>query len=216
MGLDDGYFSLRLKRLGFRHSTSMVSVTVTNILRPVYISARVIHVDALDATSAAASLVEESYSVVGTIDLVLLDGVTYAGFNIVDPQRIFHLHGTPVAVVFRHDLDLDKIRKALYDHFADWRFRYSVIEEVYRRAEKITFPNGTSIKVSCFGLTHRICVDNVKRLTKWYPNPEPLRLADIIASAIGKKIFEVQRAIISSVMNTHPFLDRRDEESGQG
>ncbi len=216
VGLDDGYFSLSSKRRGFKHSTVLVSVIVDHTLRPIYTSSRIVHVDALDAMNAASSLALEALDVVGRVDLVLLDGVTYAGFNIVDPRRLFALHSIPVATVFRHELDLDKIYRALRNHFSDWRYRFEVVKSVYERSSTMRFPNNTAIRVACFGKPLRSCLAEIRNITVWYPNPEPLRLADIMASAIGKKLFELQRKSESGDECTPFPRPRRNEESGQG
>ncbi len=154
-------------------------------------------VDALDATSRALEIVLKALSLY-PIEAVLLDGVTYAGFNIVNPFAIHALTGVGIIVAFRYPLDLSKVARALIKHFKDWRLRLATICNVYSRARVIEFDNGTKIMVSCIGIPRDPCIELVKRLTVWKPNPEPLRIADLIASAMGRKIFEKRMNVAMS------------------
>jgi len=177
-----------LKRLGVAHRTALIGV-VTRGMEPIALLSSTIAVDALDATHKAIDIVDRAKALY-PLEAVFLDGVTYAGFNIVDPQRLHALTGTNVIVVLRYSIDLGKVLAALKNHFTDWRLRYRVISTTYENSFPIHFPNGTSIRVSCIGVPRVTCERYVREVTLWMPNPEPLRLADLIASAIGRKIFE--------------------------
>ncbi len=155
-----------------------------------------IRVDALDATDKCLKILERALSLY-RVDVVLLDGVTYAGFNILNPYALHSLMGIPVIVAFRYPLSLDKILRALKNNFADWRYRYRVIENVYLKAKKVVFSNGTKLLVTCIGINEGLCIDLIHKITFWHPNPEPLRIADVIASAIGKKVFEKFTHVVS-------------------
>ncbi len=171
------------------HDTVIVGV-VTGPDSHAFVLSRIIRVDTLNALSAATEIILAARSLY-PIAAVFLDGVTYAGFNVIDPYRLASLTHTGSITVFRYPLELDRIRKALANHFGDWRHRYEIISYVYEQSFPIVFPNGTHIRVTCAGIPRTICEEYVREATIWMPNPEPLRLADLIASAIGRKLFEV-------------------------
>lgn len=68
--------------------------------------------DGRDATDVLASLVNES-KFAAHLQLVMLQGLTLAGFNVVDLQRLHRLLDLPVLVVARKAPDLQSIREAL-------------------------------------------------------------------------------------------------------
>ena len=68
--------------------------------------------DGLDATDIICSMIRNSKHY-GQIRTVILDGVTYGGFNVVDIQKLYRETGIPVIVVMRSCPDFEKIKSAL-------------------------------------------------------------------------------------------------------
>lgn len=184
IGIDDGYFPLHFKSM--KGSTALVGVISNSNMEVIKILVDKVTVDGLDASSKAIELISRACSEVEGSELVVfLDGVTYAGFNIVDPTKLYTITGFPVITLFWRPLDLKRILRALSEHFNDWRYRYSVIASVYSMSKPITTPRGV-LRASCYGIS----IDKAKRVIRllqlYHPYPYPLRLADIVASAISR------------------------------
>ena len=122
-----------------------------------------------------------------SISSIVSDNVVYGGFSVYDPWYISEELEKPVVVVFTHQLDLDRIREALRKHFIDHSERYSVIDRSYRSSRAIITPRGT-VKILCIGLDWGRCVETIIENQTFHPVPQPLKHADLIASAIGRLI----------------------------
>jgi endonuclease V-like protein UPF0215 family len=183
LGLDDGYFDIALKKHAHKGETYLVAVitcpwTVSDIL------VDLITVDGLEGTKKALEMIEYALSLY-TINAVFLDGVTYAGFNIINPFKIFNVLGTPIITIFRHDLELDKVFMALKKHFNDHMYRYSVIEQVYALSREV-FINDAKIRYTAIGIPINIAIYILKFLCRFYAYPYPLHVADKVASLLGR------------------------------
>lgn len=178
IGIDDGYFPINYK--GLKKRTLLAAVLCINH-DVENLALELVTVDGLDGTQKAVRAVKR----VGEADIVFQDGVTIAGFNIVDPEELSAETGMPVVVVFKHDLNLNKIYSALKKHFADWRERYEVISKVYSRSTAIPTP-WRYIRITAVNIDVSRALSYMIKLQTVSPLPEPLRLADIVASGLTK------------------------------
>ena len=71
-----------------------------------------IAIDGFDATEQIASMINSS-SHCKQLRLIMLNGITFAGFNVVDIKRLNLATKLPVIALTRDKPDLDGIRKAL-------------------------------------------------------------------------------------------------------
>ncbi len=101
IGLDDGPFRRNWRR------TLLVGVAHEDE-RPVGVAAEPALVDGLDATDAAARIIERLGG-----GLVVIDSVTCCGFNVIDGEVLAERLGVGVVHVFLYPLDLDAVRRAL-------------------------------------------------------------------------------------------------------
>lgn len=185
LGVDDGYFDVSLKRYSIRFKTVLVGVLLCNSrLEDVFLD--LITIDGLDATLAAYRIINKAKDQY-ILGAVFLDGITYAGFNIVDPQKLYTLSSVPIIVIFRHRLDLSKIEAALKKHFHDYRYRFRVIENAYNRSLELMLEHiPTVVRIYSVGIS----IVRVKRLFQElcsvFADPYPLWAADKIASILGR------------------------------
>jgi len=107
LGIDDGKFVPRTKG-----TVDVVGV----VYRGGYWLEGVMHteitIDGLDATEKMAAMVEGS-PFYGELRVLVLDGVTFAGFNVVDISKLSRRLDLPVISVVREKPDLEEIRSAL-------------------------------------------------------------------------------------------------------
>ncbi len=183
IGVDDGYFTQEFKEL--RLKTLLVGVLCLG-KKPESIRITTVVVDGSDGTSRTLEIINDlRRGSVADIRAVFLDGVTVAGFNFVDPEEINVRTGIPVVVLFKTKLKLDRVRAALIKHFTDWRERYDVIERNYRRVQEVV-TRKKNLRVSLYGLGLSEASKLMSSLQHVSTIPEPLRLADLIASGLTR------------------------------
>ncbi len=179
VGIDEGYFPPEFKRK--RLQTILVAV-LCDWTTPLDVKISRVTVDYDNINYRVLELLGK-FKVKS--DLIILDGVTYAGFNVIDPKTLNEELGIPIITVFKHDLNMDRIRTALCKHFNDWRYRFTVIRSVYSNSRIIHTP-WRPLRISVYGIDENKAIDLIIRLQKVSPIPEPLRLADVIASGLTK------------------------------
>lgn len=177
---DDGFFPVYCK--GGRCGTFIAGVRAdkNRVDKIAWTTVKVDLNKTLDAIINLSSLLEG--------DIILLDGVTYAGFDVVDPVELSKNTSKGVIVIQQYPLNLDKIKRALQKHFTDWEIRFRVISSVYR---KMTYYNTPwrVIKIYTVNINKDIA-DYVLKSTQLYsPIPEPLRIADRIASSLSRLVY---------------------------
>lgn len=139
-----------------------------------------ITVDGFDATETLTKILE------GWIfGAVILAGVSFAGFNVIDPLVIYKKYGKPVIVVTRTKPDNKAVKTALRKHFADWETRFEVFEKLSLPFEKIVFADKTPIYIKVVGSNARWAKNLVSAFSILGKIPEPLRVARIIARGLS-------------------------------
>jgi len=113
------------------------------------------------------------------IQLVMLQGIALAGFNVVD---VFALHATlarPVLVVSRHEPDMGAIRRALLEKVPGGRKKWKLIERLGAME-----PSG-EVWVQRVGIDEIDTRSVLERFCLHSNIPEPLRAAHIIAGGLA-------------------------------
>jgi uncharacterized protein len=138
--------------------------------------------DGIDATDVICNMITRS-KYYGQIRAVMLDGITYAGFNVVDINKIYRQTGIPVIVVLRSKPDFEKIKSAL-KYFPDGEERWAIIEKAGEIKKIAGNKDKSPIYIQKAGISLE-SVTKIIRLTSIRSNiPEPLRVAHLIATGI--------------------------------
>ncbi len=138
--------------------------------------------DGLDATGVIVTMIKKSKHY-AQLRVIMLDGITYGGFNVVDIQELYRETGLPVIVVMRSCPDFEKIRSAL-GHFSDGEARWDIIKKAGKIEKLLTGRNGTPVYIQKAGIGSK-SAEKIIRLTSIRSNiPEPLRVAHLIATGI--------------------------------
>ena len=135
--------------------------------------------DGMDATEAMIHMVTGS-KFYGQIRVIMLDGVTYAGFNPVDIETIFNETGIPDIVFMRSCPDFEKIRLAL-EHLPEKEKRWEIIQRA-GRIYRIEQANPVFIQVC--GMDRKSAVEIVRRTSIHSNIPEPLHAAHLISTGV--------------------------------
>ncbi|WP_456366579.1 endonuclease dU [Thermococcus sp.] len=176
IGFDDGTFSFSDKLGGGR--TLLVGVVMKGALEVVGALSRWISVDGWDATEAMVDAILNSRF--KDLRVIMLKGVTYAGFNIVDLGRLHRETGLPVVVVVRKRPNLRAMEEALRKHFPDSERRIRLLRSAPPLFELIP----GKLYIQSVGVDLETAAEIVRVTTSNGLIPEPLRLAHIIASAV--------------------------------
>jgi uncharacterized protein len=197
IGIDDGRFRRR------QRFAPLVAVVVST---PGYVEGVErgrVRVDGMDATERIIALLRHSPHLEGARAL-LLDGVAFGGFNLVDLDALARALERPVVAVTRDPPDFARIRAALQKYFpTEFRERWRRV-----RAHRLfAVPTADRpIYAAAVGCRRVEAAQLIRRTTirgRW---PEPLRLAHLVAHAIGTPVAPLRR---SAPFRTNAYGPRR-------
>lgn len=180
IGVEDGSFdAFQRDVVSF---TFLCSVEMScDIIEDVRLSK--IEVDGLDSTEKLLRMLDGV-----DVESVILGGITFAGFNVVDAHMIHRETGIPVIVYSGKKPDNASMLLALRKHFIDWNIRWGIIERlggahqiVPRHGEPPIFFEvvGGSLKWAEEVLFSSALVCRI---------PEPVRVAGLIARGISRPV----------------------------
>ena len=176
VGVDDGAFYGRKELV--RKTTLLVALLEGPQILELRLGA--IEVDGTDANQVLRSLLGSlSY------DVVMLSGISFGGFNLVDMKRLARSTGKPVIAVIREKPNNKAVQAALRKHFADWRRRWRIVQDAgplysckpLAKEPRLYF----EVRGGSPALARRVIVSSslISRL------PEPVRVAGILAKGLG-------------------------------
>jgi endonuclease V-like protein UPF0215 family len=177
LGIDDGVFT--------PHSDKLVDV-VGVVYRGGYWFDGFMHtrvrVDGLDATEKLAEMIVASPHY-RQLRVVMLNGVTLAGFNVVDIEALWRRTGLPVVAVTRDEPNFDDIKKALKNlSFSEERWR--AIGKAGKMMKVRTRAGESPIFVHAVGLSESVAKQILRGTCTRSNVPEALRVAHLIASGL--------------------------------
>jgi len=111
--------------------------------------------------------------------LLMLQGITMGGFNVVDILGLHRQLDLPVLVVARRKPNWEAIRRALVQHLPGGHEKWDLIE-----AAGVMEPVG-DVFIQRVGLTRTQAITTVDQWSIHSRIPEPLRCAHLIAGAIA-------------------------------
>jgi endonuclease V-like protein UPF0215 family len=180
LGVDDGVFT--------PHVEAWVPV-VGVVFRGGYWLDGVMHtkiaVDGFDATEKIASMITDSPHS-RQLRVIMLNGITFGGFNVVDIKALHAKTGLPVVAVTREKPNLTEIHEAL-QHLPKSEERWSAVLNAGELVEVPTRHGKERVYVHVSGISAEDA-RRVLRLTSTRSNvPEALRVAHLIASGISSE-----------------------------
>lgn len=133
--------------------------------------------DGTDATDRIVSAIKKSRHM-DQLSIIMLDGITFGGFNIVDIKELYEKTGLPVVAVQRRRPDMDSFLAAL-KVFGDAEERKTIVRragELYK-FKKIYYQRAGLPEEECGKILEMTCIRS--------DIPEPLRVAHLIASGLS-------------------------------
>jgi len=138
--------------------------------------------DGDDATDTLIRMVTDSKHF-RQVRVLMFDGITYAGFNIIDIKAIYDTTGIPCIVVMRECPDFDSIRSAL-EYLPDPEIRWEIIKKAGEVNKVLSRDGENPIFFQCCGVGLADAKEII-RLSATHSNiPEPLRVAHLIATGV--------------------------------
>jgi len=186
LGVDDGVFTPHVKAwvpvvgVVFRGGYWLDGVMRTKIM-----------VDGFDATDKISSMITSSPHY-RQLRVVMLNGITFAGFNVVDIQALNAETRLPVIAVTREKPNLPEIHEALR-HLPKSEERWRVVLDAGALVEVTTRRGKGHVYVHVAGVSAEDA-RKVLRLTSTRSTvPEALRVAHLIASGISSERAELEK-----------------------
>ena len=176
LGIDDGKFTPHTKGdvivigVVFRGGCSIDGVMHTNVA-----------IDGLDATDKLALMINSSPHR-KQLRLVMLNGITFAGFNVVDLKKLNSETKLPVMALTHEKPDLDAIHRAL-KNLPNEEERWRTVLEAGEI--NVVINKGIKIYFEIAGISLADAQKIIKITSTRSSLPEPLRVAHLIASGIS-------------------------------
>ena len=133
--------------------------------------------DGFDAAQSLATLVGQS-KFAEHAQLIMLDGITMGGFNVVDVFELNRQLNLPILIVCRKQPNFEKIKQALLEYIEDGKAKWAIIEKLGPMK-----PVGP-LYVQSIGMSWESIVKVIERFSIHGNLPEPIRTAHLIASAL--------------------------------
>jgi len=179
LGIDDGEFVPRT-----RGTVNVVGVVYRGGCWFEGVMRTAITIDGLDATEKIAAMIESS-PYYRELRIVVLDGVTFAGFNVVDISKLSRRVDLPVISVTRKKPDLEEIRSAL-KNLPEFEIRWRAMENAGKIFEVETRKGENPVYMHIAGILREDAEKIMKKTSTRSLIPEALRVAHIIASGLTR------------------------------
>ncbi|MGB9778302.1 MAG: DUF99 family protein [Candidatus Bathyarchaeales archaeon] len=174
VGVEDGSFQKGITREALLAIVLLRQATIKNV------KITKITVDGLDATEKLTKILEN-----WKFDALLLAGVSYAGFNLINPVLIYEKFKKPIIIIAQTKPNNKAVKRALKRHFEDWETRWKVFQKL-GPIHKIHIKSGeTPLYMETVGANIRWASNLVRSLCFCGRIPEPLRAARLIARGLS-------------------------------
>ena len=179
VGIDDGPSTRNGVTKSRNNSASLVAVWFDRLE---FDEARIgiVQVDGLDSTGAILGLLKGTRTTVA-----FLSGASFAGFNIVDAQRLHNTLHIPIIIISREEPDNASVRRALKKHFTDWSTRWNLIRKLGRIHAFAPKPSEQPLYFESVGIPAALARRIIRAYCVTSRVPEPIRVAGIMAKGLA-------------------------------
>ena len=119
-------------------------------------------------------------------DAVILGGVSFAGFNIMDANRLREELSVPVIIYSGEKPDSASVLAALRAHFADWEERWASIAQLGDVYSLVTRAGYPPVFFEFVGESRDWCEEVLMSSASLTRAPEPVRVAGIVARGLTR------------------------------
>ncbi len=176
VGVEDGSFE------AFKQGESTLLCAVCMMgVRVEWVKLGRVAVDGREATEVLLGLLEGA-----VFDALILGGVSFAGFDVVDPNALHEALGVPVIVYSPERPDSASTLAALRANFTDWAERWAPIERLGEVYSAVTKAGEPPVFFEVAGCTRREAEEILGASASLTRTPEPVRVAGIIARGLSR------------------------------
>ena len=177
LGIDDGKFvphsKMQVLVVGvvFRAGNCLEGVMSTKVT-----------VDGFDATENLAAMIKNSphYK---QLRVIMLNGITLGGFNVVDIKALNDQTGLPIIAVTTRKPDLRKVKSAL-KNLPESEKRWTAVHNAGEIFSTSMRGGKQKVYLEVVGIKENAAIEILKRTATRSKTPEPLRVAHLVASGI--------------------------------
>lgn len=172
IGVDDGRFKKNYRKTlllaVLMKDYKIIDVRITDIL-----------VDGLNSTEAIQEMLSDVQ-----FDIVMLSGISFAGFNIVDIHYLNKKLRKPIIVITGDKPSSREILRALKLHFQDWKTRWSFITKAGKIHRTTTNKRYKPIFYEVIGMDYIEAREIIREMAIIGRYPEPIRIVRLIAKQL--------------------------------
>lgn len=176
IGIDDGAFPAR-KRV--EQHTLLVAVLFQS-LQILAVRIGRIEVDGRDANRVLERLLRTV-----RFDVVMLSGISFAGFNLVDISNLARATRKPVLAISGEKPDNSAVRNALRAHFIDWEERWRMVRAAGKLYSYKPLPKEPKLYYEVKGAPPSLARHIIASTATISRLPEPIRVARILARGLS-------------------------------
>lgn len=138
-------------------------------------------IDGMDVTNKVLTMLDKLQT-----DVIILGGISFAGFNLIDVKKINEETGCPIIMFSRKKPNRDSMVAAIRKHFSDWKERLNLLRGLGKTHSTVTYPGSPPVFFGVFGTTPEFAVAVLKYSSPLCRIPEPIRTASIVAKALTR------------------------------
>jgi hypothetical protein len=174
--VDDGAFHVRRGAVGSAVIVAVLfhgsRISATRIGR--------IEVDGTDANAVLLALLKTL-----AYDVVMLSGISFGGFNLVDIKRLSRETGKPVIAVIGGRPNNTAVEQALRGHFKDWELRWRAVQNAGSLYSCKPFLEEPKVYFEVKGCSPRFAGKLIASSSTISRLPEPIRVAGLLARGLA-------------------------------
>ncbi|MEM3640831.1 MAG: DUF99 family protein [Candidatus Bathyarchaeia archaeon] len=174
VGVEDGSFQKGIER------EAILAFVLLKGLEIKSVNFAKITVDGLDATEKVIKTLRA-----WKFEAVMLAGISFAGFNLIDPTTVYEEFKRPIIIIARKKPDNKAVKRALQRHFEDWHIRWSIFEKLGLIHKVTVLSSEPPVYVEVVGTDALWASSLVKALSVCGRIPEPIRVARLIARGLS-------------------------------
>lgn len=176
IGIDDGTFQLNNRG----SQRALVLAVLCRDLRISAIRAGSVRVDGTDSNRVLGSMLRPL-----RFDVTLMSGLSLGGFNLVDIHKLACDTQGPVIALTGERPDNKAVRRALRDHFDDWKIRWKIVLGAGKLYSCKPLKDEPRLYFEVRGASSGFARKVIKATAAISRLPEPVRVAGILARGLS-------------------------------
>ena len=175
LGVDDGFF-IR----GKDTNTLLVGAIMRGYKQLDGVLSTKITVDGHDVSEKLVKMLKRTdhYK---QLRVIMLNGITFAGFNTIDCEYVYNKVGIPIVIVIRKKPNLAEFKKAMYK-LHDGKDRWNLVSKL-NPPKYVETPYGKTF-YQCYKITDEDAKKLILKTAVYSRIPEPVRVAHLIAMGV--------------------------------